>query len=127
MIPIHDGRGRIVGFGGRVLPGVAKPGAGKYVNSPASEIFDKGSTLFNLHRARAVFAAPQEASGWRGTRRLVVVEGYMDAIAGHRCGLAMVAPMGTALTEMQIERLWRVDQCPLLLFDGDDAGRKAAV
>lgn len=118
MVPIHDVRGRIVGFGGRVLPGVAKGGAGKYVNSPDSAIFDKGGLLFNLHRAR---------EHYRETRRLILSEGYFDVVALHRCGLAAVAPMGTALTDRQLERAWRVDQCPLLLFDGDVAGMKAAL
>lgn len=118
MVPIHDDRGRLVGFGGRALPGVAKDGAAKYVNSSDSEIFDKGRLLFNLHRAREIY---------RSTRRLVIVEGYLDVIAAHGCGHATVAPMGTALTEIQLERAWRVDQCPLLLFDGDVAGAKAAL
>lgn len=117
MIPIHDARGQIVGFGGRVVPG-AKAGAAKYINSPESAIFDKGGLLFNLHRARELF---------RASRRLIIVEGYFDAIALHRLGLAAVGPMGTALTERQLERAWRVDHCPLLLFDGDVAGMKAAV
>lgn len=117
MIPIHDARGRIVGFGGRTMPG-AKEGAAKYVNSPDSAIFDKGGLLFNLHRARELY---------RSTRRLIMVEGYMDVIALHRLGLAAVAPMGTAVTDRQLERAWRIDSCPLLLFDGDGAGVKAAV
>ncbi len=117
MIPIHDTRGRIVGFGGRTVPG-AKEGAAKYVNSPDSAIFDKGGLLFNLHRARDLY---------RSARRLIIVEGYMDVIALHRLGLSAVAPMGTAVTDRQLERAWRIDSCPLLLFDGDGAGVKAAV
>lgn len=128
MVPIHDARGRIVGFGGRAVEGLSKDGAAKYVNSADSEIFDKGKLLFNLHRARDLFrAARAEPSGWRGTGRLVLVEGYMDVIALHRAGFAAAAPMGTALTEEQLERAWRIDPCPLLLFDGDTAGQKAAV
>lgn len=118
MIPIHDHRGRIVGFGGRKLPGVSGDKTPKYVNSPESAIFDKGSTLFNLHRARELY---------RSTRRLIIAEGYFDVVALHRMGLAAVAPMGTALTDGQLERAWRIDTCPLLLFDGDKAGKKAAV
>lgn len=118
MIPIHDHRGRIVGFGGRKLPGVSGDKTPKYVNSPESAIFDKGSTLFNLHRARELY---------RATRRLIIAEGYFDVVALHRMGLAAVAPMGTALTDGQLERAWRIDICPLLLFDGDKAGMKAAV
>lgn len=125
MVPIHDHRGRIVGFGGRDVPqahGATSTGKSKdrpkYVNSPESAIFDKGRTLFNLHRARELF---------RATRRLIITEGYFDVVALHRMGLAAVAPMGTALTPGQLERAWQVDNCPLLLFDGDAAGMKAAV
>lgn len=128
MVPIHDARGRIVGFGGRAIDGIAKGGAAKYVNSVDSEIFDKGALLFNLHRARAKYRVPPvPGSPWRGTGRLVIVEGYMDAIALDRIGVAAVAPMGTALTERQLELAWRTDPCPLVLFDGDAAGAKAAV
>ncbi|NIJ37902.1 DNA primase [Sphingopyxis panaciterrae] len=126
MIPIHDARGRIVGFGGRTLPG-AKEGAAKYINSPDSAIFDKGGLLFNLHRARPRLRSGQSGGGFSGARRLIIVEGYFDVVALHRLGAAAVAPMGTALTERQLERAWRVDHCPLLLFDGDAAGMKAAV
>ena len=119
-IPIHDARGRLVGFGGRVWPG-RKNDTPKFVNSPDSPIFDKGRTLFNLHRA-APAARPQAEN------RLIVVEGYFDVVAMARVGFAAcVAPMGTALTEAQLERLWRVHHKPVLLFDGDAAGRKAAV
>lgn len=121
MVPVHDARGKIVGFGGRNLSG--KADTAKYINSPDSEIFDKGKTLFNLHRA-APLARPKSGS----TGRLMVVEGYFDVIAMTAHGLPeCVAPMGTALTEEQIKRLWRVHASPVLLFDGDSAGRKAAV
>ena len=118
-IPIHDARGRLVGFGGRVWPG-RKNDTPKFVNSPDSALFDKGRTLFNLHRA-----AP--ASRPSAENRLIVVEGYFDVIAMARGGFAAcVAPMGTALTEAQIERCWRLHHRPIVLFDGDLAGRKAA-
>ena len=118
-IPIHDARGRLVGFGGRVWPG-RKNDTPKFVNSPDSALFDKGRTLFNLHRA-----AP--ASRPSAENRLVIVEGYFDVVAMSRAGFcACVAPMGTALTEMQIERCWRLHHRPITLFDGDLAGRKAA-
>ena len=119
-IPIHDGRGQLVGFGGRVWPG-RRGDTPKFVNSPDSPMFDKGRTLFNLHRAAAA-ARPQVEN------RLLVVEGYFDVIALARAGFAAaVAPMGTALTEAQLVRCWRLHHRPVLLFDGDLPGRKAAI
>ena len=115
MIPIRDPRGRVIGFGGRIL-GAGEP---KYLNSPQTVLFDKGRTLYNLDRA---------GPASRTARRLIVVEGYMDVIALDRAGIAeTVAPNGTALTEAQLERLWRLDPSPILCFDGDAAGRKAAI
>jgi DNA primase len=115
--PVHDHRGRIVGFSGRAMqPSGTVP---KYKNSPDSEIFDKGATLYNLHRA---------ADAAHAAKRLIIVEGQMDVIALDRAGIAeAVAPMGTALTPRQIERAWRIAARPILAFDGDAAGRKAAV
>lgn len=119
-VPIHDARGALIGFGGRVWPG-RRGDTPKFLNSPDSAIFDKGRILFNLHRAQAA-ARPQAEN------RLVVVEGYFDVVALTRIGLAAcVAPMGTALTEEQLDRCWRVHNCPSLLFDGDAAGKKAAL
>lgn len=116
-VPVHDARGRIVGFGARLAPG-AREGLAKYINSPDSEIFDKGRILFNLHRA---------APAIRQAKRALVVEGYFDVIALAGAGIAeAVAPMGTALTEAQLERLWQLVRAPVLMFDGDAAGRKAA-
>ncbi len=116
MIPVHDARGRTVGFGARAT--TDKQDA-KYINSPAADHFDKGALLFNLHRA---MPAAREA------RRLILVEGYFDVIALDSAGIAeAVAPMGTALTVDQIARAWRVAYAPVLLLDGDNAGRKAAV
>jgi len=115
MIPIRDPRGRVIGFGGRIL-GDGEP---KYLNSPQTMLFDKGRTLYNLDRA---------GPASRTAKRLIVVEGYMDVIALDRAGIAeVVAPNGTALTEGQLERLWRLDPSPILCFDGDSAGRKAAI
>ena len=114
MIPIRDPRGRVIGFGGRIL-GEGEP---KYLNSPQTALFDKGRTLYNLDRA---------GPASRTARRLIVVEGYMDVIALDRAGIAeVVAPNGTALTEGQLERLWRLDPSPILCFDGDNAGQRAA-
>lgn len=115
MIPIRDPRGRVIAFGGRII-GAGEP---KYLNSPETPLFDKGRTLFNLDRA----AAASRKSG-----RLIVVEGYMDVIALAQAGMdEAVAPLGTALTEGQLERLWRLTDTPILCFDGDAAGQKAAV
>lgn len=115
MIPICDPRGRVIAFGGRIL-GAGEP---KYLNSPDTPLFDKGRTLYNLDRA---------ASASRTARRLIVVEGYMDVIALDRAGIAeVVAPNGTAVTAAQLERMWRLEPSPILCFDGDSAGQKAAV
>ncbi|KPF52963.1 DNA primase [Novosphingobium sp. AAP1] len=118
MLPIADQRGRIIAFGGRILA-AEKTDAPKYLNSPDTPLFDKGRTLYNLHRA---------APAARSSARIVVVEGYMDVVALAAAGIAeAVAPLGTALTEHQIERLWRVTECPTLCFDGDAAGQRAAM
>ena len=115
MIPIRDVRGRVIGFGGRIL-GEGEP---KYLNSPETVLFDKGRTLYNLDRA---------GPASRKAKRIIVVEGYMDVIALDRAGIAeAVAPNGTALTEAQLELLWRLDPAPILCFDGDSAGQKAAI
>src|SRR5690349_15725567 len=115
MIPIRDPRGRVIAFGGRIL-GTGEP---KYLNSPDTPLFDKGRTLYNIDRA---------SPASRAAKRLIVVEGYMDVIALDRAGIAeVVAPNGTAVTEAQLERMWRLDPSPILCFDGDSAGRKAAI
>jgi DNA primase len=115
MIPIRDPRGRVIAFGGRVI-GQGEP---KYLNSPDTPLFDKGRTLYNLDRA---------APASRKSGRVIVVEGYMDVIALAQAGFGeAVAPLGTALTEHQLERLWRLSDVPILCFDGDSAGQKAAL
>lgn len=115
MIPIRDARGRVIAFGGRIL-GDGEP---KYLNSPETPLFDKGRTLYNIDRA---------APASRASKRLIVVEGYMDVIALDRAGISeAVAPNGTAVTEAQLERMWRLDPAPILCFDGDGAGQKAAI
>jgi DNA primase len=117
MLPIQDARGRVIAFGGRILD--KREGVAKYLNSPDTELFDKGRTLYNLHRA---------APAARQSGRVVVVEGYMDVIALVNAGIAdVVAPLGTALTEMQLEMLWRMTDAPVLCFDGDAAGQRAAM
>jgi DNA primase len=116
MFPITDARGKVRGFGGRVLAADQKP---KYLNSPDGDIFHKGELLYRLPEARRRSAGP--AGG-----PIVVCEGYLDVVAMERAGLAAVAPMGTALTEAQLNLLWRAGGTPVLCFDGDAAGRRAA-
>ena len=118
MLPINDARGRVIGFGGRILD-KDKTDAPKYLNSPDTPLFDKGRTLYNLHRA---------GPASRQSGRLIVVEGYMDVIALAAAGFGeCVAPLGTAVTEQQIEMLWRLVETPILCFDGDAAGQRAAI
>ena len=115
MFPILSSRERVIAFGGRAL----QPGApAKYLNSNETELFHKGNVLYNFARAR-------RACGQDGT--LIVVEGYMDAIALAQAGIDnVVAPLGTALGENQLKLLWRVTPQPVLCFDGDEAGQRAA-
>jgi DNA primase len=113
--PIEDIRGRILGFGGRIL-GEGEP---KYLNSPDSPIFKKGECLYGLKQARDHIIQKREA---------VIVEGYFDVISIAQSGLRnVVAPLGTALTEVQLRILKPLVNKVLLLFDGDQAGRKAAM
>jgi DNA primase len=115
IIPIHDQRGRVIAFGGRTLRGDVQP---KYLNSPETSIFHKGSVVFNFHRARE----PAHKAG-----SVVAVEGYMDAIAIYQAGIkSVVATMGTAFTEEQIATLWRLSSEPVICFDADRAGVAAA-
>ncbi len=117
MLPIQDARGRVIAFGGRILQ--SRDGVAKYLNSPDTPLFDKGRTLYNLHRA---------APASRKSGRMIVVEGYMDVVALANAGIGeAVAPLGTALTEQQIELLWRHVERPILCFDGDAAGQRAAM
>jgi DNA primase len=116
MFPIGDGRGRLVAFGGRGLTADAKP---KYINTGETELFSKGRLLYNFATARPTAVKAQT---------IIVAEGYMDVIALARAGFeASVAPLGTALTEDQLHLLWRVAPEPVMAFDGDEAGRKAAL
>src|SRR3954467_10374300 len=115
MFPIADLRGRVIAFGGRALE---KDVSAKYLNSPETPLFRKGDNLYNLATARQAThdGAP-----------LVVVEGYVDVIAMVTSGFGgAVAPLGTALTENQLALLWKMADEPILCFDGDRAGQKAA-
>jgi DNA primase len=115
MFPIRDPRGRVIAFGGRALN---KEAPAKYLNSPETPLFHKGQVLYNLDQARG---PTHEAS------QIIAVEGYVDVIAMHRAGLPYaVAPLGTALTEDQLQMLWKIAPEPTLCFDGDQAGLKAA-
>jgi DNA primase len=115
MFPIADRRGRVIAFGGRVM-GDGQP---KYLNSRDTPLFDKGRTLYALDKART--GVPKGAE-------LIVAEGYMDVIALHAAGFAgAVAPLGTALTEAQMEALWKLAPEPIVCLDGDAAGQRAAL
>jgi DNA primase len=114
MFPILDRRGQVIAFGGRILSD-EKP---KYLNSPETPLFHKGRVLYGLSHA-------QKAA--RDKNEIIATEGYMDVIALAQAGFPQaVAPLGTALTEEQIELLWRLSPEPILCFDGDAAGQKAA-
>jgi len=116
MFPITDNRGQVIAFGARALTDDQQP---KYLNSAESPIFQKKHVLYGMDLARVAV---------RQGLPLVVAEGYMDVIAIHQSGVAAaVAPLGTALTEEQIKLLWRMDDQPILCFDGDVAGKSAAL
>ncbi|MCQ8241003.1 DNA primase [Rhizosaccharibacter radicis] len=122
--PIRDKRGALVSFGGRIL-GDGQP---KYLNGPETPLFSKRRTLFGLHQASNALRGPRPAGVPDADRALVVVEGYMDVIALHEAGFrGAVAPLGTALTAEQLDALWRIAPVPVLCFDGDAAGRRAAI
>ena len=115
MFPILDRRKRVIGFGGRIM-GKGEP---KYLNSPETTLFHKGEQLYAL---------PNAVETIRQKNSAVLVEGYMDVIALHSAGFTnAVAPLGTALTENQIKLLWQFCDEPIICFDGDNAGRRAAI
>ena len=116
MFPIRDARGRAIAFGGRAMD---PNDNAKYLNSPETELFDKGRSLFNHGPARTAAGKGQP---------LIVAEGYMDVIALAEHGFeAAVAPLGTAITENQLQMLWRVTSEPIVALDGDAAGLRAAM
>lgn len=116
IFPIADTQGRVVAFGGRAMD---PSDPAKYLNSPETPLFHKGRTLYRLVEARRT-EAKKKLGG------LIVAEGYMDVIAFERAGLPAVAPLGTALTEDQLQLTWRSGASPILCFDGDKAGQRAA-
>ncbi len=115
IFPINDNYGRVAGFGGRVLNDEDMP---KYMNSPETDIFHKGSLLYNYSNIK---------SPVNDNNDLIVVEGYMDAIS--LCAkniINVVAPLGTAMTERQLRLIWNISDSPIICFDGDEAGKKAS-
>ncbi len=118
MFPILSAREKVIAFGGRAM---SKDAPAKYLNSNETELFHKGNVLYNFTRAR------RAAQGADGAGTIIAVEGYMDVIALHQAGVQnAVAPLGTALTENQLDLLWRMTSLPVLCFDGDGAGIRAA-
>jgi DNA primase len=117
MFPIRDRKSRVIGFGGRILPGEPNSDAPKYLNSPETVLFHKGRQLFNLDIARR---AALDA------RQLIIAEGYMDVIALAQAGINYaVAPLGTAITPEQLQLAWQLVDEPTLCLDGDSAGQRA--
>ncbi|MFY9212631.1 MAG: DNA primase [Aestuariivita sp.] len=116
IFPIRDARGRAIAFGGRAMD---PSDSAKYLNSPETELFDKGRSLYNH--------APARTAAGKG-QPLIVAEGYMDVIALSEAGFgASVAPLGTAVTESQLQLLWRIAPEPIIALDGDTAGMRAAM
>lgn len=116
MFPIHNTKGQIIGFGGRAL---AKDDSAKYINSPESPIYNKSRELYGLDLAKKSITKSD---------KVLIVEGYVDVLACHQLGLEIaVAPLGTSLTDQQIKILKRYTQNFHLMFDGDNAGKKAAL
>ncbi len=114
MFPIRDSRGRVIGFGGRVID----QGEPKYMNSPETPLFHKGRELYGLYEAR-------QARG--DFRRLLIVEGYMDVVRLHQAGITYaVATLGTATTQEHLNKIFRITSEVVFCFDGDRAGRQAA-
>lgn len=122
MFPILSSREKVIAFGGRAM---SPDAPAKYLNSNETELFHKGNVLYNFTRARRASQIGSRGQAEQGT--IIAVEGYMDVIALHQAGVEnAVAPLGTALTENQLELLWRMTPEPVLCFDGDGAGIRAA-
>ncbi|KPF45440.1 DNA primase [Rhizobium sp. AAP43] len=118
MFPILSSRDKVIAFGGRAM---AADAMAKYLNSNETELFHKGNVLYNFSRARRAL------QGAGGAETLIAVEGYMDVIALYQAGIEnAVAPLGTALTENQLQLMWKTTPVPVLCFDGDGAGQRAA-
>ncbi|MCM2438302.1 DNA primase [Agrobacterium vitis] len=118
MFPILSSREKVIAFGGRAM---SPDAPAKYLNSNETELFHKGNVLYNFSRARRTL------QGADGAETIIAVEGYMDVIALYQAGVEnAVAPLGTALTENQLELMWKMTPQPVLCFDGDGAGQRAA-
>lgn len=118
MFPILSSRDKVIAFGGRAM---SPDAMAKYLNSNETELFHKGNVLYNFSRARRAL------QGAGGADTIIAVEGYMDVIALHQAGVEnAVAPLGTALTENQLDLMWKLTPVPVLCFDGDGAGQRAA-
>ena len=114
MFPIRDGRGRVIGFGGRIID----QGEPKYMNSPETPLFHKGRELYGLYEARLARA---------DLKRMIIVEGYMDVVRLHQAGITYAAAtLGTATTQEHLHKIFRVTSEVIFCFDGDRAGRQAA-
>ena len=125
MFPILSSREKVIAFGGRAM---SPDALAKYLNSNETELFHKGNVLYNFTRARRAAQGGQRAAAGEGAAgTIIAVEGYMDVIALHQAGVEnAVAPLGTALTESQLDLLWKMTPQPILCFDGDGAGIRAA-
>jgi DNA primase len=118
MFPILSSRDKVIAFGGRAM---SPDAMAKYLNSNETELFHKGNVLYNFSRAR------RSMQGAGGAETLIAVEGYMDVIALYQAGIEnAVAPLGTALTDSQLQLMWKTTPVPVLCFDGDGAGQRAA-
>ena len=128
MFPILSSREKVIAFGGRAM---SPDAPAKYLNSNETELFHKGNVLYNFARARRAMSGASRpgdsAQNESGAATIIAVEGYMDVIALHQAGVEnAVAPLGTALTENQLDLLWKMTSQPVLCFDGDGAGIRAA-
>ena len=116
MFPISNTTGKIIAFGGRIIGDVK---LAKYINSPETEFFKKGRQLFNLN-----FAKDERST----SKEVIIVEGYMDVVAVYSAGIKnVISNSGTALTEKQINIIWKFFSNPILCLDGDESGQKAAL
>ena len=116
IFPVKNLTGLIIAIGGRTL---SKTTFAKYINSPETEFYKKGNNLYNINAAKELRSKSEEA---------FIVEGYMDVVNLHKFGIQnVVANLGTAMTERQIDLIWRFFKNPIICLDGDSSGQKAAL